>query len=144
MARDQLAEGGSVTPMSMTFNLEPVAKGRARSGVSWGGKHVTYTPAKTRSYELAVKTIARMLWRGPLLLGPVELDVAFYVRRPLKLTRRCPVVKPDLDNLVKAVKDSLNGIVWKDDCQIVKLSAVKAYNINDENRAYFVVEVKEW
>lgn len=37
-----------------------------------------------------------------------------------------PAKKPDLDNIVK-ILDALNGIVWRDDAQIVKLSAHKLY-----------------
>lgn len=48
------------------------------------------------------------------------LSVVFTNKR--KITAR-----PDIDNLVKAVTDALNGILWKDDSQIVSLSAEKRY-----------------
>lgn len=35
--------------------------------------------------------------------------------------------KPDLDNLVKFIKDCLNGEAWKDDSQVVSLFAQKIY-----------------
>lgn len=35
--------------------------------------------------------------------------------------------KPDLDNLIKAVKDSLTGIVYRDDGQICLETANKRY-----------------
>ena len=38
-----------------------------------------------------------------------------------------PVTRPDLDNYIK-VLDGLNGIVWRDDSQIVRLNSVKAYS----------------
>ena len=41
--------------------------------------------------------------------------------------RRQHIVKPDLDNLVKAVLDGLNGIAWHDDAQIVELHISKKY-----------------
>ena len=34
----------------------------------------------------------------------------------------------DLDNLIKPVLDSFNGLVYKDDTQIFKLTAEKKYN----------------
>ena len=36
--------------------------------------------------------------------------------------------KPDLDKLVRCVKDALTGIVWKDDSQVSFLSAGKIYS----------------
>jgi Holliday junction resolvase RusA-like endonuclease len=38
-----------------------------------------------------------------------------------------PIKKPDLDNVCKIIADALNGIVYKDDTQIVKIIAEKYY-----------------
>ncbi|MED4401332.1 RusA family crossover junction endodeoxyribonuclease [Metabacillus fastidiosus] len=35
--------------------------------------------------------------------------------------------KPDTDNLVKGVFDALNKLVWQDDNQVAKVTAVKSY-----------------
>lgn len=35
--------------------------------------------------------------------------------------------KPDLDNLIKLVMDAANGILWKDDANVVKLEALRVY-----------------
>lgn len=43
----------------------------------------------------------------------------------------------DIDNLVKAIFDSYNGVVWNDDCQVVSLTAKKVTGIRD----HFVVEI---
>jgi Holliday junction resolvase RusA-like endonuclease len=40
-----------------------------------------------------------------------------------------PTKRPDIDNSVKAVLDSMNGIVYKDDIQVVRLSAKKVYSL---------------
>ena len=39
-----------------------------------------------------------------------------------------PVVKPDIDNYVKAILDALNGVAFKDDSQIIALNAKKLYS----------------
>lgn len=39
-----------------------------------------------------------------------------------------PTQKPDLDNVVKAVLDALNGLAWNDDKQVVCLTAYKMYS----------------
>lgn len=41
--------------------------------------------------------------------------------------------KPDLDNLVKAIKDALTGIVWKDDALVCRELTSKEYAAADEN-----------
>jgi Holliday junction resolvase RusA-like endonuclease len=38
------------------------------------------------------------------------------------------IKRPDLDNLIKFVKDCANGVLWKDDSQIISLNASKAYH----------------
>ena len=38
------------------------------------------------------------------------------------------IKKPDLDNLLKFVKDCLNGLAWNDDSQVCKIEAVKCYD----------------
>jgi Holliday junction resolvase RusA-like endonuclease len=39
-----------------------------------------------------------------------------------------PTKKPDADNICKAVCDAMNGIVYKDDAQVVSLHFTKRYN----------------
>jgi Holliday junction resolvase RusA-like endonuclease len=38
-----------------------------------------------------------------------------------------PTRKPDADNVVKAVFDGMNGVVWRDDVQAVDLQLRKRY-----------------
>ena len=38
-----------------------------------------------------------------------------------------PTTKPDKDNVIKAVYDGINGIVWKDDVQVVDGCQRKRY-----------------
>lgn len=38
-----------------------------------------------------------------------------------------PIGRPDVDNYAKGVKDALNGIMYKDDSQITKLTVRKYY-----------------
>ena len=43
-----------------------------------------------------------------------------------------PTNKPDIDNIVKIVLDSMNRIAFKDDNQITKLEVEKKYGIEDK------------
>jgi len=127
--------------MKIEFTIpgEPVAKGRARAFVRNG--HVAhYTPEKTARYENLVKLAAEAAMeaqRYSMLEGPVELRV-FAVRsipaswsqkkqRQAAAGELFPTTKPDLDNVVKAIKDACNKIIWRDDSQVVDLIAKKRY-----------------
>lgn len=116
---------------------DPVAKGRARAFIRNG--HVAhYTPSNTVAYENTVRTMARqaMAGRDPLA-GPVALVVRAAMRIPGSWSRKrqqaaglgtvVPTSRPDLDNLVKAIKDGCNGVVWRDDAQVIELLATKRY-----------------
>jgi Holliday junction resolvase RusA-like endonuclease len=69
----------------------------------------------------------------PLLQGPLRLNVCFYIEKPKSKVRKnsnpfpYPDSKPDLDNCIKLVCDALNGVVWKDDAQVVRLEASKRW-----------------
>ena len=106
--------------------ITPVAKGRPRFTRNGG----CYTPAKTREYEEAIAAFAMPLFPSPLC-GPLRLDVVFYLHRPKALKKTDKPAwhtkKPDLDNLIKAVKDALNGIAWIDDSQVCQIRAEKFY-----------------
>lgn len=112
----------------------PVAKGRARSTARVGAngkafaKH--YTPAATRDFEALVKDFAQQAMKGgDPLTCPVDMLVEFRFRIPDSWPKwkadlaAAGLVhhtkKPDCSNLVKAIEDACNGVVWKDDGQVV-------------------------
>jgi Holliday junction resolvase RusA-like endonuclease len=43
--------------------------------------------------------------------------------------RERPTKKPDIDNIIKAYLDGMNGIVYLDDTQVVRVSAKKVYSM---------------
>jgi len=125
---------------AITFTIpgEPVAKGRPRSFVR-GGHVAHYTPEKTARYENLVKLAAQQAMAGRLPLeGAVYLVVRASMGIPVSwsVKRRIaaasgtvtPTKRPDLDNIVKAVKDGLNGVAWRDDAQVIELHAIKRYS----------------
>lgn len=77
------------------------------------------------------------------ILGPVSLSLQFFFPRPKshyrtgkysdQLKANAPLLhisKPDADNLVKLVKDALNGVFWHDDSQVCVLYAEKKYSLS--------------
>ncbi len=127
----------------MTFMLQfhidgdPVPKGRPKFS-SRGGFVKTYTPKKTSDYENIVRAAAQAAM-GQTDLLETPLGVYLYIRLSIpqshskKRKEAClsgaekPIKKPDIDNLAKSVLDGLNGVVWKDDSQIVSLHVTKVY-----------------
>jgi Holliday junction resolvase RusA-like endonuclease len=87
--------------------------------------------------------------------GPVCVDLAFYFERPKshlngsgslrKGYSSSHIVKPDLDKLVRAILDSGTvGLVWRDDAQVVRLTATKNYVQTSGAEAMPGVRVKVW
>ena len=75
--------------------------------------------------------------------APISLEVVFYMGRPknhYKSGKNSEMLKdtapeyhsgrPDLDNMVKFVQDSLNTIYYKDDALISQITAKKIYSEN--------------
>jgi crossover junction endodeoxyribonuclease RusA len=64
-----------------------------------------------------------------LLLDGVRLTVAFFLPRPKSLPKRvtCHTKTPDLDKALRAIGDSLSGVCYRDDSQIVEIVAMKRY-----------------
>lgn len=111
----------------------PVAKGRPRTVVR--GKFAShYTPKPTVQYENLVKAQAAQAMQGrPPMEGPCALTIIACFPWPKSTTkkRRAAVdgawkdTKPDVDNVLKAVKDAMNGVVYRDDSQIATVTASK-------------------
>ena len=60
-------------------------------------------------------------------VDPVEVNVDFRLHRGKTVRRIMHTTKPDIDKLARAILDPLTGIVWKDDAQVVILTATKRY-----------------
>lgn len=124
---------------------DPVPKGRHRSRIATKfipGKGkipfiMNYPEPETAAYEEALKMQAFVIMRGkPMLAGPLEMLVTVTKAIPNSWTKRDrdaalagtirPDGKPDWDNYGK-ITDALNGIVWKDDGQVVDGRVIKLY-----------------
>lgn len=114
-------------------------RGKGRPRFARRGKFVqAYSDEKTANAETWVRACAVDRMAGaPPFQGPLQVHIAIDVvppaswsqkKRALALVRAtAPTGKPDLDNCVKLIADALNGLVWQDDKQIVRLVAEKRY-----------------
>lgn len=112
----------------------PRGKGRPRFVRATGR---TYTDAKTENYEGMLRQEAALVMRGrPPMDGPVWMTVeaVFPVPTSWSLKKQAaalrrelrPTSRPDADNIMK-LSDGLNGIVFRDDAQVVEAKLVKVY-----------------
>lgn len=109
---------------------EVVGKQRPRA-TARGGHARVYTPRKTRVFEELIRRAWREqvgdAWSGHH--GPVSVSVS--VSRELARSSpkywagRQDTQKPDVDNVLKAVLDALNGLAYADDALITRELAEK-------------------
>jgi Holliday junction resolvase RusA-like endonuclease len=124
--------------VNFTVEGNPVGKQRARYARR-GNFVQTYTPDKTRTYESLIKEAAtEAMGSSEPLETPVNLYL--YIRAPIpksyskKKVADClnglekPIKKPDASNVLKSVEDAMNGVVYRDDCQIVNFHVTKVYS----------------
>ena len=109
-----------------TIYGEPVPRSRPQARRL--GRHAeVYNPAPSnlviwrdniaRKAQEAITQGFKMI-RKPI---PVSLSLAFYFNRPKSKPKKqgdSHIVKPDLDNLTKLVKDALSGVIIEDDSQV--------------------------
>lgn len=123
--------------IAFTIPGQPVGKGRPRMSRRAGFARL-YTPEKTASYESRVAMAGHMAMGDCSVLdGPVAVRLDIQVQIPASWSKKKqaaalagqihPTTKPDIDNVEKAVFDGLNGVVWKDDVQVVEVSKRKRY-----------------
>lgn len=116
----------------LNFHIQgkPEPKGRPRFTRSG----CPYTPVKTKKWERDVAIQAKRFAPKEVFTGALSLTLLFRLPRPKSLPKLTVwhVKKPDLDNLVKAVIDGLEGIIFKGDQQIFQLVAFKQYCEDDE------------
>lgn len=112
---------------NLKLKIKPIAKARPRLG-----RYGTYTPKKTADYEKAVQLAYRNQFKKEEPFEkPVRIEIDFYFQVPKSYTKKQRLQfveenkphtkRPDLDNLVKAVTDALNGFAYKDDSQIYSM-----------------------
>ncbi len=126
--------------MDFTIYIDPKPKGRPRF-FARGNFRGTYTPKKTKDYEkeLALKCLPYK--PSEILTGPLQVKLSFGMPIPKSFSKKKRLEaisgelahtkkSGDIDNLCKSVLDSLNGVFFEDDSQIIYLTAGKHYAEN--------------
>lgn len=122
----------------MTLQLfipgEPIAQPRQRHRIVGKGREAyvqSYVPTThpVQGWKAAIIASVKQMPHGYHVKDePVGLEILFQFERPeshrkkrgglAKGAPRFKTSKPDLDNLEKAVKDALTGVLWHDDAQV--------------------------
>ena len=104
----------------------------------------TYTPSKTHKYENVVKAAYITKYPSGMWVQskeqPISIELEIHFKMPdswsrKKKERNCgkySLKHIDLDNIYKSVTDSLNGVAYPDDSQIVYIQAVRKVWDNEE------------
>ena len=123
--------------MGLIFEVPGEPRGKGRPRFTKDGH--AYTDSETRSYEKKImayyrQTLKDFRWPDNCY---VSVDVTAVYPIPKSATKAAlasiqagkilPKRKPDIDNVIKVVLDSLNGIAYKDDAQVVMVSGRKVY-----------------
>lgn len=125
-------------PVSFVVPGEPVGKGRPRVSTI-GGHARMFTPKKTANYEGLIAMAAQQAMAGrELINGPVMVELQILVSVAASWSKKktaaalsgqvMPTKKPDIDNVLKAICDGINGIVFKDDVQVVDVHSRKRFS----------------
>ena len=112
-----------------------IGKGRPRLNSYTG--HV-YTPTRTKDYECLVEQYFLLKYpKYKTLEGRAKVSITAYFEIPKSASKIAkeqmlgntisPTKKPDIDNIVKVVLDSMNKFAFKDDTQITKIEVEKLY-----------------
>ena len=115
-------------------------KAQAKQRPRMGRSGIVYTPKETLVYENYVRMCYsdyanQFGWLPYENQVRAEIEVLVAVPKSDSKTKKKakiegmirPAVKPDCDNLAKSILDSLNGLAYHDDKQVVELVVKKYY-----------------
>ena len=134
--------------LSVCLPVTPTPKGRPRAFKVGRGVRMR-TPEKTRAAEHLVATYFRAYMRRSRLRpleGSLRVRIVAVWPRLKATPKKTPgriykATKPDADNVAKLILDSLNGIAFGDDGQVVELHVEKWHAALGEDPC---VEVRIW
>ena len=126
--------------MIYEFVVKGKPQGKCRPRITTRGKFAhAYTPKATVEYEQHIRNSFECVYGNPSKLSEAPITMVVDIRfgiptgtnkanKELMLEDKIlPTKKPDADNVIKSISDALNGYLYKDDAQIIRLSVRKMY-----------------
>ena len=118
--------------MKIEFTVygKPQPQGSAKAFIVGGRARITTANPKMKPWRQEIAGTALSLMNGAApSLGPIEFRGQFFFDKP-KSTKKSVIrktTKPDVDKILRACLDSLTGIAFKDDSQVVKVNIEKMF-----------------
>ncbi len=95
----------------------------------------TYNPKGYTDYKKAISIISKTKFEVKETALKMKIEFFFKVPKSWSKVKKENIPhhtsKPDVDNLVKSIKDALNGVAYKDDSQVISVFARKQYSDED-------------
>lgn len=137
--------------MIYEFVVTGKPRGKGRPRITTRGKFAhAYTPKATVEYEQHIRNSFECVYGKPSKLSEAPITMVIDMRfgipsgtskanRELMLEDKIlPIKRSDLDNCIKAVADALQNYLYKDDAQIIRLSARKMYALEPSVRVVVI------
>lgn len=121
-----------------TIHGEPRPKLRARIVGGRGFDPQKNKDAKER-YQMSWLAARRDYKNTEPLKGPLYAICTSYMPKSKTNKKQLPTQKPDCDNLEKMLFDSLNGLLYDDDCQIILPVCPKVWADVGEERIEVII-----
>lgn len=108
-----------------------------------GKQRVAMVPANKRqkSWMESVRSEAAKAYSGPVISSAIMLNIDFHFIRPKshfgtggnteKVKKSAPlyhIQKPDRGKLDRCIEDSMTGVIFRDDCQVVYCESRKCWS----------------
>jgi len=125
-----MAKRSAVSTRTTTFDIEPVPASRPRV-TRWGAYY-------GKKYTKFKKDMEELVGGMEKTEGLLKVDLVFWVPMAKSWSKKKKAEydgqwcdsNSDIDNLQKAVLDSMNGYAYDDDRQIVDIHAVKKWAVD--------------
>lgn len=129
--------------MKIEFVVYGKPQGKQRPRFSRRSNSV-YTPKNTQAYERQIAKAYRASANG-FSFGdkPVEIWITAVFAKAKTSKKEYPTIKPDIDNIQKAVFDGLNGVAYNDDKQILTAVIHKTFCKLDGEKPRLLITVME-
>lgn len=122
----------------------PQTQGSTKAFVVKGKPIITSTNKNLKDWRTLVALEAQNHAPPSLFSRGVDVKCTFFMPKPKSMAKKYwrHTKRPDLDKLIRAICDSLTGIIYNDDSQVFSIEAAKFYS-NEKYPVGVKLEIRE-